>query len=239
MSRLKVLIADSSASVRQFIKYALENHFPGIVIEMANNGKNIQQRLESTRFDLILYEKEMPLLDGNILLEWLRNHETLKRTFFILVSSGSDEDSLRKAIQLGADAYLLKPFKIDNLVHKVTSVINRLNRRKAERYGAEGEIVLKSSLQSFKGKLIDIATEGLSGVIDREEQLPHILEKVEACVALRNRSKIEGIAGFIIRMEAVEAEPDIRQIKVAVKFIEDLAPDKKKELAQLLSSLAG
>ena len=127
MTKLKVLIADSTSSLRQFIKYALEDHFPGIVTEMANNGKNIQQRLESTHYDLIIYEKEMPMLDGITLLEWLRNNETLKKTPLVLTSADSDEASLRKAAQLRADAYLLKPFKVVNLVQKVASIVNRPN----------------------------------------------------------------------------------------------------------------
>jgi CheY-like chemotaxis protein len=238
MNKLKILVADSTASVRQFIKYTLEDHFPGVVIEMANSGKNIQQRLESTRYDLILYEKEMSMLDGNILLEWLRKHEILKKIPLILMSADSDEESLKKAVQFGADAYLLKPFKIDNLVNKVTSVVNRLNRRKAERCVVDGGIILKTNSQNFRGNIVDMAKEGLSGVIDRQDPLPHILEKVEACIEVGNKHKIEGIAGFIVRMEAVGSEPDIKQIKVAVKFIEDLIPDKKKELEQFLSLLA-
>ena len=127
MYKLRVLIADSASPLRQFIKYALEDHFPGIVTEMANNGKNIQHRLESNRYDLIIYEKEMPMLDGITLLEWLRNSERLKNTPLVLTSADSDEVSLRKAAQLGADAYLLKPFKVDNLVKKVASIVNRLD----------------------------------------------------------------------------------------------------------------
>lgn len=237
MSKLKVLIADSVASVRQFIKYALEDHFPGVDIEMANSGKNIQQRLDSSRYDLIIYEKDMPLLDGNTLLEWLRKHETLKKTPFILISADSDEESLKKAVQLGTDAYLLKPFKIDNLVQKVTAVVNRLNRRKSERYRAEGEVILKTNSQNFRAELIDLSIDGFSGMINRQEKLPHILEKVEAGIELQNKKNVAGMSGYIIRMEAIEAEHDIKQIKIAVKIAEDLAPAKKKELADLLSSV--
>lgn len=238
MSKLKVLVADNTASVRQFIKYALEDHFPGVDIEMANNGKNIQQRLDNSHFDLIIYEKEMPMLDGNTLLEWLRKHETLKKTPFILLSADSDEESLKKAVQLGADACLLKPFKIDNLVHKVASVVNSLNRRKSERFRAEGEVILKTNSQNSRVKLIDLSIEGFSGMIGIQEKLPHMLEKVEAGIELQNKKKIAGISGHIIRMEAIEAEHDIKQIKIAVKIVEDLASAKKKELADLLSALA-
>ncbi|MBI5408274.1 MAG: response regulator [Nitrospirae bacterium] len=237
MNKFKVLIADSTPSLRQFIKYALEDHFPGIVIEMANTGKNIQQRLEGSRYDLILYEKEMPLLDGDDLLEWLRSHETLKAAPFIMMSANSDEESLKKAIQLGADAYLLKPFKIDVLINKVTAVVNKLNRRKSHRYTAEGGVVLKFNSRLCKGSIIDISPEGLSGRFLSKENIPHILEKVDAGIELKNKSWIEGLEGVIIRIEAVEAPDGAGQIQLAIRFMDTLAPEKKKQLADVLSSL--
>jgi len=135
MNKIKVLIADSTASLRQFIKYTLEDHFPHIATEMANTGKNIQQRIEDNRYDLILYEKEIPMLDGNALLEWLRKHETLSATPFVMISSSGDEEGLKRAIQLGVDAYLLKPFKGEALIRNVTSALSKLNKGKsAARY---------------------------------------------------------------------------------------------------------
>jgi len=78
MNKLRVLIADSTPSVRQFIRYGLEDHFKNIEFEMANNGKNIQKRLEAAHYDLILYDRDLPLLKGDEFLQWLKNHETLK-----------------------------------------------------------------------------------------------------------------------------------------------------------------
>ncbi len=64
MNKFKVLIAESTPSVRQFIRYTLEDHFLNLEFEVATNGKNVQKRLENTHYDLILYDKDMPLLDG-------------------------------------------------------------------------------------------------------------------------------------------------------------------------------
>ncbi|MBI5740144.1 MAG: response regulator [Nitrospirae bacterium] len=236
MNKMKVLIADSTASLRQFIKYALESHFPQMTTEMANSGKNIQQRMESTRYDLVLYEKEMPLLDGFTLLEWLRRHESLKATPLILMSAGTEEESLKRAVQLGADAYLLKPFKMDGLVGKVAAIVNRPLRRKMERHRADGAFSLRTSSQNFSGSLQEMAFDGLSGIIETQERLPQILEKVEAGVELQNRQRLEGIAGVITGLEAVEAIPDIKHIRVAVKFISDLPFETKRDLEALLSS---
>jgi DNA-binding response OmpR family regulator len=131
MNKIKILIADSSASLRQFIKYTIEDRFPHVVAEMANSGKNIQQRIEDGSYDLILYEKEMPMLDGNTLLGWIREHETLGATPFIMISSSGDAEDLKRAIHLGVDAYLLKPFKGEALISKVTFALSKLNRGKS------------------------------------------------------------------------------------------------------------
>ena len=206
MSRIKVFVADSNASVRQFIKYALEDNFPNVAIDMANSGKNIQQRLESTRYDLILYEREMPFLDGDTFLEWLRNHAILNSTPFIMMSPNRDEETLKKAIKLGADAYLLKPFKADNLVSNVTTALNRLNRRKSERYRTAGTVVFTADSLHCRGTLVNISLEGVSAKFVMQEGLPAILKRVAVNIELEDGPKLEGLDCLVIRIEALNPE---------------------------------
>jgi len=132
MNKLKVLIADNTPSVRQFIRYTLENHFNNMEFEVANNGKNIQKRLETTRFDLIIYDRDMPLLNGDELLGWLRSHESLKSIPFIMVSGDRSEEVIRKIIALGADACLVKPLLMATLVNKVKEMCNKFDKSKSD-----------------------------------------------------------------------------------------------------------
>lgn len=133
MDKYRVLIADGTPSMRQFIRYTLENHFINVEFEVANSGKNIQKRIEAAHYDLIIYDRDLPFLNGDELLEWLRGHETLKNLSFIMVSADRSEDSLRKSIELGADACIVKPLLMETLVNKVKEIFNRLEKNKPGR----------------------------------------------------------------------------------------------------------
>jgi DNA-binding response OmpR family regulator len=242
MDKFKVLIADSTASVRQFIRYTLEDHFPNIEFEVATNGKNIQKRLESTHFDLILYDREMPMLNGEELLKWLRNHDTLKNIPFIMISSDRDEESLKRAVQLGADAYLIKPLLMDSLVSKVREIFSKFDktkfdRRKYERYRIQGNVLLEFDSRSCRGTLLNISMGGLLGAFNKNDTLPQILNKVSVSLEVENRRKIEGVWGHIVRIQVVDSFIDPEQIQFAVKFTETLSVEKKKELSEFISSL--
>lgn len=244
MKRLKVLIADSITSVRQFIRFTLMNNFPNIEINIASNGKNIKKRLEDARYDLIIYDREMPLLSGDELLEWLRQHETLKlkSTPFIMMSVDRDESSIRKAIQLGANAYLIKPLLMDHLIGNVRDVFNKsskatYDRRRFERFRSLGNVLLRHDSKDCRGKLVNISMGGILSSFESKDSLPHILDKVGARIEPANKQVIEGIEGIVVRMQVVDTLTGPRQIYLALDFSEDISADKRKELADLVSFL--
>ncbi|GBD96532.1 MAG TPA: response regulator [Nitrospirae bacterium] len=243
MRRLKVLIADATTSVRQFIRFTLMNNFSNIEIHVASNGKNIKKRLEDdTRYDLIIYDREMPLLSGDELLEWLRKHETLKSTPLIMMSVDRDESSIRKAIQLGANAYLIKPLLMDHLVGNVRDVFNKsskatYDRRRFERFRSLGNVFLRYDSKDCRGKLINISMGGILSSFESKDSLPHILDKVGTSIELANKQGIEGIEGVVVRMQVVDTLSGPRQIYLALDFSEDISTDKRKELADLVSFL--
>ncbi len=241
MNKFKVLIADSSPSVRHFIKYSLQDHFPSVEFEVATNGKNIKKRLENTLYDIILYDRDMPMLQGDELLEWLRHHERLKNISFIMISGNTDESSLKRAIALGADAYLIKPLLMDPLVSKVREIFARFerdkfDRRRNERIKCPGGISLKFASGNNRGKLINISMGGVLGLFDREGPLPHILDKIEVSVHTEgNRGSII-MEGEIIRIQVVDTFAGPKQIQIAVKFYTEVSAEKKQKLAQLVAS---
>jgi DNA-binding response OmpR family regulator len=123
MRKLKVLIADATDSIRQFVKLTLMDHFPHIETSVASSGKNIKLKIESNGYDLIICERELPMLSGDELLEWLRKHESLKHTPVIIISLDRYENSIKKAISLGVNGYLIKPLMAEPLVNKVKEIV--------------------------------------------------------------------------------------------------------------------
>jgi DNA-binding response OmpR family regulator len=129
MNRMKVLIAESNTSVRQFIRYTLQEHFPHFHFEVATNGKNIKKRVETAHFDLIIYEKEMPMLGGDEFLKWRKDHPRLSAVPVVIMSVDRREEDLIASIKLGANAYLIKPLLMEHLVSNVRAITGKHNGR--------------------------------------------------------------------------------------------------------------
>ena len=89
MSKVSVLVVDDATFIRDLVKKGLRDHFPGIQLEEAVNGRKAQQLLNRQAVDLILCDWEMPEMSGLELLSWCRGEEAHKGTPFIMVTSRS------------------------------------------------------------------------------------------------------------------------------------------------------
>ena len=242
MSKFKVLIADNTSSVRQFIRYTLEDHFKDVEFEVATNGKNIQKRVQKTHFDLILYDKDMSLLNGEDMLKWLRGHQALKNTPFIMISGNGEEESIKSAMELGANAYLIKPLLMDPIIEKVKDIFSdfqkdRFDRRKNLRHMAEGEVLLSFNSYLCTGTLLNLSMGGILGLFDKSETLPKILDKVDVDIGLDNKNIIKGVPGQVVRMQAVDTVRGTQQIQVAVMYSDEISAEIKREILNMIASL--
>ncbi|MBX9914510.1 MAG: response regulator [Pseudomonadaceae bacterium] len=125
MSKISVLVVDDAPFIRDLMKKSLRNHFPGIHIEEAVNGRKAQQMLGKQTFDLILCDWEMPELSGLELLSWCREQDNLKTTPFVMVTSRGDKENVVQAIQAGVSDFVGKPFSSEQLIGKVTKALSR------------------------------------------------------------------------------------------------------------------
>jgi CheY-like chemotaxis protein len=131
MSKVSVLVVDDASFIRDLVKKGLRDHFPGIQIEEAINGRKAQQILARQPFDLILCDWEMPELSGLELLGWCREQESLKTTPFIMVTSRGDKENVVQAIQAGVSDFIGKPFSSDQLITKVRKALSRAGKLQA------------------------------------------------------------------------------------------------------------
>ncbi len=237
MKKLNVLVVDDVASMRKFVKFGLDKSFPDISVDEAANGKEAQAKLEKEEYDLVLCDWEMPYVNGEELLTWVRNHPTLYRMPFIMVTSRSDKPSVLKALHGGVDSYMIKPFTADGLAQKVMLLVDKADRRESERYEAHGAVGLHFKDQVAGGSIVDLSLGGLFGLFSRKNTLPSIFEKVRVDIDLEDpQKKEEGIEGFIIRIQAAEAFIDSENVKIAVKFL-DQSSEATKKIQELLGAL--
>ncbi|HBN8448496.1 response regulator [Ectopseudomonas oleovorans] len=131
MSKVSVLVVDDASFIRDLVKKGLRDHFPGIQIDEAVNGRKAQQMLMRQTVDLILCDWEMPEMSGLELLGWCREQDALKTTPFIMVTSRGDKENVVQAIQAGVSDYIGKPFSNDQLVTKVRKALSRAGKLQA------------------------------------------------------------------------------------------------------------
>lgn len=156
MSKVSVLVVDDAPFIRDLIKKSLRNHFPGIHIEEAVNGRKAQQMLGKQAFDLILCDWEMPELSGLELLSWCREQDNLKTTPFVMVTSRGDKENVVQAIQAGVSDFVGKPFSSEQLINKVTKALSRSGKLDSLR----GAPAAKSAANPFANDSLSALTGG-------------------------------------------------------------------------------
>ncbi len=125
MNKVRILVVDDAAFIRDLLKKGLRSHFSNIEVEEATNGRRAQQILAAAPVELILCDWEMPEMSGIELLGWCRAQASLKKVPFVMVTSRSDKENVIQAIQAGVTDYLGKPFTNEQLVNKVRKVMDR------------------------------------------------------------------------------------------------------------------
>jgi two-component system chemotaxis response regulator CheY len=114
---MRALIVDDSRFVRDFLRGLLEEK--GIECEEAADGQaGIDKLNECPEFDIALVDWNMPVMDGLEMLRRLRadGHNDLK---VMMVTTEAENDFIIRALDAGADEYLMKPFDDEALTEKL------------------------------------------------------------------------------------------------------------------------
>lgn len=128
MSTNKILFVDDEPNVRETIKELLV--FKNYDVRTAANGQEALDLLECWIPDLIICDMVMPVMNGSELHENIKNNKFLSAIPFIFLSAKNEIDLIRKCLQDGADNFLTKPFKINELILVVTARLERLEKNK-------------------------------------------------------------------------------------------------------------
>lgn len=161
MSKVSVLVVDDATFIRDLVKKGLRDHFPGIQIEEAVNGRKAQQMLTRHAVDLILCDWEMPEMSGLELLSWCREQDSLKIVPFIMVTSRGDKENVVQAIQAGVSDFIGKPFSSEQLTTKVKKALSRAGKLQALMSGAPPKML---SSGSFANDSLSALTGGKAEV---------------------------------------------------------------------------
>lgn len=115
---MKALVVDDSAGVRAFLRMVLQD--AGVAVVEAKNGIEAVRMLNSgLQADLALLDWNMPEMDGYELLLWIRSNRVFDRLRVVMVTTETEFDQITKALEHGADEYVMKPFTREVIFEKL------------------------------------------------------------------------------------------------------------------------
>ncbi len=119
----KLLVVEDDNLIGENIKEYFEiNDF---IVKLATNGTEALEILQVFKPDVIISDMMMPLLDGNLLLEKIRENKSTSLIPFVMLTARVDTADKRNVMNLGADDYITKPFNFKDLFDAVNSQIKK------------------------------------------------------------------------------------------------------------------
>lgn len=133
----RILIVEESVQVARYVADQLKNHYK---VFFASNGEDGLHKINIAAPDLIITDGVLPVMDGYQLCEGVRAQAATCHIPIVMVSSDSSVQGRMKGFQAGADAYLLKPFRADELLVRV-SLLLRQRRLLRDKYAGSVPVV--------------------------------------------------------------------------------------------------
>jgi len=116
-----ILIIDDSASIRQVVKINLATS--GYTVTEAIDGKDALAKIQTQKPDLIISDINMPNMDGLTFVRKVKETQELKFIPIIMLTTESQEEKKMEGMTLGVKAWLVKPFKPDQLIAAVSRLL--------------------------------------------------------------------------------------------------------------------
>lgn len=129
LSAVKILVVDDEPPIRRLLRVGLATQDYDVI--EAGNGKAARESVRAELPDLILLDLGLPDMAGHDLLQgWREEGLTLP---IVILSSRTDEAGIVKALELGADDYVTKPFGMNELVARIRVALRHRLQQQGEK----------------------------------------------------------------------------------------------------------
>jgi two-component system chemotaxis response regulator CheY len=116
------LVVEDSPMMRQLIVFAL-SRIKNMTVTEADDGIVGLKKLAQTRFDLIITDINMPIMDGLKLVRKIRSDERHKDVPVIVITTEGSKEDRERAMALGASAYITKPIQAPQVIETVKELL--------------------------------------------------------------------------------------------------------------------
>lgn len=177
-----VLVVDDNELNRDVLARRLVEY--GLTVTKVGSGKDALETVKTTKFDLIMLDIMMPGMDGYKVLEALKADRATKKISVLMISSIEDHESIKRALQLGAADYVVKPFDNYLLRARVRCFFNAVG--KVAPTGVDLESWQKRIIFEVKGGTVTlpVPTDIATTVLQLSEDESTTIEEIARLIAL-------------------------------------------------------
>ena len=217
----RLLVVDDDIEVAYYIKNELSDWYK---IDMAPNGREaLKMLLTSDDYDLVISDVIMPEMDGLTFLRQLKSNTNISDIPVILLTSKAEVSDRLEGLKKGADAYLAKPFNMEELHILIDNLVDNVRRLRGKFTGAQRQedkvenVVVKGNNDALMERIMKTINENLS---DPDFNVDKLTEEVglSRTQLHRKMKEITGISTgeFIRNLRLEQAVRLIREGKINI-----------------------
>ncbi|OEH84993.1 hypothetical protein BHU72_07325 [Desulfuribacillus stibiiarsenatis] len=203
---IRILLADDHNLVRSGLKILLDQVENFKVVGEAENGEEVIQLLKETHPDIVLLDINMPEKNGYETLKAIRGHDSTIK--IMMLTMYSDQDFLVKAIELGANGYVLKKAPEEELIFAIKKIMR------------EGSYVDNSLAQTFVHAMVNKTKTPKREIKEKNELTKR--EKEVLQLVVNGATDKEVADKLVISVKTVEAHKYNIKEKLQVRRLADL-----------------
>lgn len=196
-----VLVVEDNPDMLSFIADKLDETY---TVERAKNGIEAQKILQLKSIDIVVSDIMMPEMDGFELCEFIKSDIEYSHIIVILLTAKNDLNSKIKGLEIGADAYVEKPFSFQYLQTLLTSLMNN-RRREIELFLKKPFLPIQQSNmnkadEQFLNKIIEIINENITDSNFNVESLADLIHMSRSSLHRKLKSTIDTTPTDFIRL---------------------------------------
>lgn len=121
---MKIMVVDDCKTTRKLLGHYLKSR--GYQVVFAENGLDALEKLGADSVNMIITDMNMPYMDGMELIKTLRSDSTWSEIPILMVTTENDGIEKEKALELGANGYIVKPVSGEVIAHNIKSILKQL-----------------------------------------------------------------------------------------------------------------
>ena len=123
MPPINVLVVEDSPTMRQLIIFALKRLREAEIVE-ASDGVDGYKKLSQKKFDIVITDINMPVMDGLKLVSLIRKDQVHKDVPIVIITTEGAMEDKQRALALGANAYITKPIQASRVLDTVKELLS-------------------------------------------------------------------------------------------------------------------